>query len=176
MGTVAARSIFRNGTHSLARPAVTTTFTSPRLANHAYSTSTMHDNDPEVLEREKRRNLTRQPYQTSSPLDHSPGWNEHLASTSEANVKADKDRSSPHDLASRTVSHLKAKISVEEGAASSTSRLDLDEVSGPLKSARGTDGVVDIDDTYDEEIKEQEGAWTHKVKREHAEQVKSRGS
>lgn len=41
-----------------------------------------------------------------------------------------------------------------------------------MKSARGTDGVVDIDDTYDEEIKEQEGAWTHKVKREHAEQVK----
>lgn len=86
--------------------------------------------------------------------------------------QADKDRSSPHDLASRTVSHLKAKISAEEGAASSTSRFDLDEVSGPLKSARGTDGVVDIDDTYDEEIKEQEGAWTHKVKREHAEQVK----
>src|SRR6267154_5637802 len=32
MGTVAARSIFRNGTHSLTRPAVTTTFTHPRLA------------------------------------------------------------------------------------------------------------------------------------------------
>ena len=87
-------------------------------------------------------------------------------------LQADQDRSSPHDLASRTVSHLKAKVSVEEGAASSTSRLDLDEVSGPLKSAPGTDGVVDIDDTYDEEIKEQEGAWTHKIKREHAERVK----
>ena len=61
---------------------------------------------------------------------------------------------------------------MEEGLASSTARFDLDEVSGPLKSAPGTDGVVDIDDTYDEEIKEQEGAWTHKVKREHAEQVK----
>jgi hypothetical protein len=61
---------------------------------------------------------------------------------------------------------------VEEGQTSSTARFDLDEVSGPLKSAPGTDGVVDIDDTYEEEIKEQEGAWTHKVKREHAEQVK----
>jgi len=166
MGTIAARSIFRNGTHSLARPAVIATFASPRLANRAYST--MHDNDPEVLEREKRRNLTRQPYQTSSPLDHSPGWNEHLATTSEAHVKADQDRSSPHDLASRTVSHLKAKVSAEEGAASSTARFDLDEVSGPLKSAHGTDGVVDIDDTFEEEIKEQEGAWTHKIKREQA--------
>jgi len=169
VGIVAARSIFRNGTHSLAWPAVTATFTPLRLANRAYST--MHDNDPEVLEREKRRNLSRQPYQTSSPLDHSPGWNEHLASTSEAHIKADQDKSSPHDLASRTVSHLKAKLSVEDGAASSTARFDLDEVSGPLKSAPGTDGVVNIDDTFEEEIKEQEGAWTHKIKRE---QVKSR--
>jgi hypothetical protein len=32
MGTVAVRSIFRNGTHSLARPAVATTFTQSRLA------------------------------------------------------------------------------------------------------------------------------------------------
>jgi hypothetical protein len=86
-------------------------------------------------------------------------------------LQADQDRSSSHDLAARTVAHLKAKVSVDEGPASSTARFDLDEVSGPLKSA-GTDGVVDIDDTYDEEIKEQEGAWTHKVKREYAEQVK----
>ena len=57
-------------------------------------------------------------------------------------------------------------MSVEDGAASSTARFDLDEVSGPLKSAPGTDGVVDIDDTFEEEIKEQEGAWTHKIKRE----------
>lgn len=86
--------------------------------------------------------------------------------------QADQDRSSPNDLAARTVAHLKAKVSVEEVPETSTARFDLDEVSGPLKSAPGTDGVVDIDDTYDEEIKEQEGAWTHKVKREHAEQVK----
>ena len=35
-----------------------------------------------------------------------------------------------------------------------------------MKSAPGTDGVVNIDDTFEEEIKEQEGAWTHKIKRE----------
>jgi hypothetical protein len=86
--------------------------------------------------------------------------------------QADQDRSSSHDLAARTVAHLKGKVSAEEGSASSTARFDLDEVSGPLKSAPGTDGVVDIDDTYDEEIKEQEGAWAHKIKREYAEQVK----
>jgi hypothetical protein len=136
----------------------------------------VHDNDPEVLEREKRRNLSRQPYQTSSPIDHSPGWNEHLASTSEANVKADQDTSSLHDLASRTVTHLKAKDSTEERVASGTVRFDRDEVSGPLRLAPGTDGVVDIDDTYEEEVKEQEGAWTHKVKREYAQHTKSRTS
>ncbi|KAI9440002.1 hypothetical protein H4582DRAFT_1567145 [Lactarius indigo] len=131
----------------------------------------MHDNDPEVLEREKRRNLARHPYQTSSPLDHSPGWNENLATASEANVKADQDASSVNDLASRTVSHLKAKDYPEETVAATD---DRDEVSGPLRSAPGTTGVVDIDDAYEEEIKEQEGAWTHKVRREHVEHSKAR--
>jgi len=136
----------------------------------------MHDNDPEVLEREKRRNLSRQPYQTSSPLDHSPGWNELLASTSEANVKADQDKTLPQDLASRTVAHMKAKVSAEENIPSDTARFDRDEVSGPLKSAIGTDGVIDIDDSFEEEVKEQEGAWTHKVRREQTQHVKSRAS
>jgi hypothetical protein len=89
--------------------------------------------------------------------------------------QADKDVSSPHDLASRTVAHLKAKASAEEGIASGTARFDRDEVSGPLRSALGADDDDDddeIDDAYEEEIKEQEGAWTHKVKREHAEHAK----
>lgn len=171
MTAVVVRSIFRNGAHSLARPTVTATFTSSRRANHAYSTSTMHDNDPEVLEREKRRNLARHPHQTSSPLDHSPGWNETLATASEANVKADQDASSVDDLASRTVTHLKARDYPEETVAATD---DLDEVSGPLRSAPGTTDVVDIDDAYEEEIQEQEGAWTHKVKREHVEHSKAR--
>ena len=81
--------------------------------------------------------------------------------------------SSLHDLASRTVTHLRAKGAPEEFVASATARFDRDEVSGPLKSAPGTD-VVDIDDTYEEEIKEQEGAWTHKIRREHAESAKVR--
>jgi hypothetical protein len=82
--------------------------------------------------------------------------------------QADQDVSTLRDLASRTVNHLKAKDSIEEKVASGTVRFDRDEVSGPLRSAPGTDGFVDIDDTYEEEIKEQEGAWTHKVKREYA--------
>lgn len=90
-------------------------------------------------------------------------------------LQADQDTSSLHELASRTVSHLKARDSPDERMASTIS-FDRDEVSGPLRSAAGTDGVVDIDDTYEEEIKEQEGAWTHKVKREHAQHTKVRPS
>jgi len=45
------------------------------------------DNDPHVLEREKQKNLR------GHDEEHVPGvkgWNEHLASDSEAAVKADK--------------------------------------------------------------------------------------
>ena len=65
----------------------------------------MHDNDPEVrllatthpdllqnlllqtLEREKRRNLNGNQHKTSTPIDDAPGWNEDLATASEAHVK-----------------------------------------------------------------------------------------
>lgn len=41
----------------------------------------------QVLDREKRRSLSREKYQTTAPMDHAPGWNEHLATTSEHAVK-----------------------------------------------------------------------------------------
>ncbi len=86
-------------------------------------------------------------------------------------TQADQDASSPHDLASRTVAHLKVKDVPEETVLATE---DLDEVSGPLRSAPGATNHVDIDDTYEEEIKEQEGAWTHKVRRERVEHSKVR--
>lgn len=75
-----------------------------------YTRSTMHDNDPEVcykfrvpidvdsclnfcfrdklLDEEKKRNLSGTQHRTSTPLrDEAPGWNESLASASEASVK-----------------------------------------------------------------------------------------
>ena len=86
-------------------------------------------------------------------------------------IQADQDTTSPADLASRTVAHLKAKDAPEEAVVMTD---DPDEVSGPLRSARGSANVIDVDDTYEEEIKEQEGAWTHKVRREHVEHSKVR--
>jgi len=41
----------------------------------------------QVLEREKRRNLNGSQHKTSTPIDDAPGWNEGLASASEAHVK-----------------------------------------------------------------------------------------
>lgn len=51
------------------------------------SGSTIHDNDPETLEMEKQRNLKGEQDHTSAPHKQAPGWNEHLASTSEAFIK-----------------------------------------------------------------------------------------
>lgn len=41
----------------------------------------------QILETEKVRNLTGTQYKTSTPLKHAPGWNEYLATASEASVK-----------------------------------------------------------------------------------------
>ena len=49
--------------------------------------STMSDNDPLVLETEKRRNLQNLQHKTSTPHEHAPGWNEDLATVSEAVIK-----------------------------------------------------------------------------------------
>ncbi|THH17863.1 hypothetical protein EW146_g3028 [Bondarzewia mesenterica] len=93
-----------------------------------------HDNNPEILEREKWRNLSKEPYQTSAPVDNAPGWNELLATNSEVFVKvrtfsrfflpqrstpagSQADRapdSSTKNLAERTVDHIRAKYSAEE--------------------------------------------------------------
>ncbi|TBU21479.1 hypothetical protein BD311DRAFT_706953 [Dichomitus squalens] len=121
-------------------------------------TSTMHDNDPEVLEREKQRNLSKQQHKTSTPIPNAPGWNEHLASASEASIKADRHSSSPHELQDQTVAYIKSRhhgepqaqdavpnepgVSTQtmksNGAGSTEAPYPRDEVDGPLKKAHGT--------------------------------------
>ena len=43
----------------------------------------MSDNDPKILEKEKKKTLQGQ---VKTVIDHAPGWNEKLASESEAIV------------------------------------------------------------------------------------------
>jgi len=111
-------------------------------------TSTMHDNDPEVLEREKRRNLTGNQHKTSTPIDDAPGWNEDLATASEAHVKADRSSVTINDLQRKTVNYIHARHQPEELMEHREAAYLRDEVSGPLGSARvgEFEGVVGAGD------------------------------
>ncbi|PAV16033.1 hypothetical protein PNOK_0765300 [Pyrrhoderma noxium] len=72
--------------------------------------SSVHGNDPDTIEREKMRNLSGKQHKTSSTHEYAPGWNEYLATNSEAAVKADKDGSeSPDVLQKRSVEHIMAR-------------------------------------------------------------------
>ncbi|KAI8087047.1 uncharacterized protein B0P05DRAFT_569950 [Gilbertella persicaria] len=65
--------------------------------------SHMSDNDPEVLQKEKEKNLSKKDRKE---------WNEKLASHSEAAVKADKEREKPIEhLQSETLEDLKKRES-----------------------------------------------------------------
>ncbi|KAJ7453100.1 hypothetical protein FB451DRAFT_1100384 [Mycena latifolia] len=95
--------------------------------------STRHDNDPEVLEREKQRNLSNSQHKTSTPHEHAPGWNEHLASDSEATVKADRsDHSSPEQLQDATVDYTHSRHHGDEQPHSEDGK---EHMEGPLSSA-----------------------------------------
>ncbi|OSC97736.1 hypothetical protein PYCCODRAFT_1439975 [Trametes coccinea BRFM310] len=146
----ASRNAFKR---AVARPSTSALSATPRF----YS-STMHDNDPEVLEQEKMRNLSKQQHKTSTPLEDAPGWNEHLASASEAAVKADQFAGSPKDLQDKTIKYVKDRHHSNESATTkeapphepgiSTSHMrhngtsnaeeapyQRDEIDGPLKNA-----------------------------------------
>ncbi|KAK0217110.1 hypothetical protein IW262DRAFT_171272 [Armillaria fumosa] len=71
------------------------------------NSSSVHGNDPAVIEREKRKSLSKGRYQTSAPINGAEGWNEFLATDSEVSVKADRDTGvSMTDLQEKTVSHI----------------------------------------------------------------------
>ncbi|THV07329.1 hypothetical protein K435DRAFT_959914 [Dendrothele bispora CBS 962.96] len=98
-------------------------------------TSTMHDNDPELLETEKKRNLSQEQHKTSTPLsEHAPGWNEHLASTSEASVKADRHTSSPEEMQKGTVDYVQRRHSPDDRVQSTQASYLKEQIDGPLGS------------------------------------------
>ncbi|CCL98781.1 uncharacterized protein FIBRA_00786 [Fibroporia radiculosa] len=116
-----------------------------------YSSAT-HANDPLVLETEKHRNLSKNQHKTSTTIDNAPGWNEYLASDSEANVKADRSTHDFDGLQQSTVKHIRNRhhtndspLSDPREQATNTNRMDdsevveavyeRDEVSGPLSGA-----------------------------------------
>ncbi|KAI8818469.1 uncharacterized protein EV422DRAFT_167880 [Fimicolochytrium jonesii] len=56
--------------------------------------SEMSDNDPDIIEREKKKSLARR---TRSRLPDAPFWDELLASESEAIIKAERSKAVPPD-------------------------------------------------------------------------------
>lgn len=80
------------------------------------------DNDPDKLETEKRKNLKGDPTkgkeQANHPMPGAAGWNEELASDSEASVKADKHApDSVEELQKLSVKHLHGEVDEEPSAA-----------------------------------------------------------
>ncbi|KAJ7067010.1 hypothetical protein C8F01DRAFT_655649 [Mycena amicta] len=126
----------------------------PAPAFHARYSSTMHDNDAEVLEIEKRRNLAGTQHRTSTPhKDHAPGWNEHLASASEASVKADKATGTPSELQKTTVEYIQSRHSPDEAA------YLRDEVNGPLSGAKTDDTNSDPQVLVRRTVRETTEVW-----------------
>ncbi|CDO74515.1 hypothetical protein BN946_scf184979.g70 [Trametes cinnabarina] len=146
----ASRSAFKR---AVVRPSTSALGATPRYS------STMHDNDPEVLEQEKMRNLSKQQHKTSTPIKEAPGWNEHLASASEAAIKADRVSGSTKDLQDQTIKYVKDRHHSNDSATTTeqpphepgitTSHMrhngasnaeaeapyQKDEIDGPLKNA-----------------------------------------
>ncbi|CAE6466741.1 unnamed protein product [Rhizoctonia solani] len=75
-----------------------------RVAVPAPRYTSQQTNDPEILEREKHRNLRGEQH---SPHTHAPGWNELLASDSEAHIKADKATGNPEEMAKSTLEYVR---------------------------------------------------------------------
>ena len=134
------------------------------ILRYATSTSidesdlTDHENTLQVLEREKHRNLNKKQHKTSTPHEGFPGWNEYLASDSEAFVKAqrsaDAGHTDPKTLVEDTIQRVKKKhhggaegeptvtIKAEteqfltsDNGEVSEAKYERDEVTGPLKEA-----------------------------------------
>ncbi|KAF8631372.1 hypothetical protein AX15_002428 [Amanita polypyramis BW_CC] len=145
---VVSRSFYRFATARSARVAMSV----PRLPMSAAkysSSSTMSGNDPEVLEIEKKRNLSKTQHRTSTPLSHAPGWNESLATESEAFVKADQATETNSELQTKTVEYLRTRHSLDDRAESTTADYARDEVMGPLSGAEGREDTnTDADDVF----------------------------
>lgn len=107
----------------------------------------MHDNDPELLEKEKHRNLQGKQHETSTPIHDAPGWNEHLGSASEAFIKADRSgHQDPAALQEHTVDYVRNRHHPEDRLSRREAGYPKDEVAGPLSSAGSTGGVDPDDD------------------------------
>ncbi|KAJ7069244.1 hypothetical protein C8F01DRAFT_1245452 [Mycena amicta] len=105
--------------------------------------STVHENDATTLELEKARNLKNIQHKTSTPhKQHAPGWNEYLATSSEAYIKADKGAAvTLTELQETTVQHIFSRHADDASTNASSSNANYEatfsqeHVGGPLSGA-----------------------------------------
>ncbi|THG99722.1 hypothetical protein EW145_g7207 [Phellinidium pouzarii] len=102
--------------------------------------SSVHNDDPDIIEREKQRNLQGKQHKKSTTSDnYAPGWNEYIASNSEAAIKADRtELSTPDAMQKITIEHIRARHHDESESDDVTSgtveaEYERDEIQGPLK-------------------------------------------
>lgn len=122
----------------------------------------------QVLEREKIRNLTKS-HRKLSPHEHAPGWNEKLASASEAAVKvrprmslrvsfsfvvnflirkADRSTGKAEELVKTTLDHFRVGEEAErDNTESTTASYAREEVDGPLKGVGKEEVTIERDET-----------------------------
>ncbi|KAG5646938.1 hypothetical protein DXG03_001661 [Asterophora parasitica] len=121
----------------------------------------------QTLDSEKHRNLTGQQQKTSTPHGASaPGWNEALASESEASVKADQSApTTTEEMQEQTVEYVTSRYSPDERTTPTAARYCRDEVIGPLGSAAGHE---DPQEVYQTVVKRTAKKTTHVVEDEPA--------
>ncbi|KNZ81844.1 hypothetical protein J132_10122 [Termitomyces sp. J132] len=95
----------------------------------------------QTIEAETLRKLLKQQYKTSTPIKNAPGWNEALASESEASVKADKSDSpaSTLELQEQTVEYITSRYNPDDRKEPTTAGYSREEVNGPLRQAAGNE-------------------------------------
>ncbi|ODO03360.1 hypothetical protein L198_02206 [Cryptococcus wingfieldii CBS 7118] len=76
------------------------------------SMASRHGNDPEVLQKEKARNLRGQQESSAPHKEHAPGWNEHLAAD-----QAGPSGKPGKELQDATVGHIDKHHHKEDGKA-----------------------------------------------------------
>jgi len=158
------RTIVSNTVRRTATPAVTCVRATSLSQRFYASGSGIHDNDPETLENEKQKNLKGEQHHTSAPHKHAPGWNEYLASTSEAFVKADQSPG-PLDtqkLQNETVDYVNKRHPVQDAVNAAAEKVGhvveevkeashevKDTIMGPLAGASGKESKPGQDSAQD---------------------------
>ncbi|KAG5352879.1 hypothetical protein C0989_012269 [Termitomyces sp. Mn162] len=93
----------------------------------------------QTIEAETLRKLLKQQYKTSTPIKNAPGWNEALASESEASADKSDSPASTLELQEQTVEYITSRYNPDDRKEPTTAGYSREEVNGPLRQAAGNE-------------------------------------